>query len=194
MMHLNQIPYADATGALSTYTGVVSHDQPHALTPFHYRKVGKRLWELTADLLLFDGKNVVRIRRGFRWNGASVPWLARWYCAVDDYLMGSCYHDWLYGYHRVEVWNAFTSAWEWQATTKAYADRAFEELIEDVYFERWSKAEVLWLSVRVGGWWSWSTGTCKWDCAAGKKCPSAKWCPIRHLSAKPPAITTTLLS
>lgn len=155
------------------------------LSPFLYKQISRRKWRLTDDLMVFDGKHVIVIPKGFIWDGASVPFFASWYCGRADFLAASCVHDWIYGYHRVlvQITTAYGTRTEWWSCTKHYADKLFAELVADIYKARKTKALTLGACVAVFGWWAWSTDVCLRQCAKGGTCKQQEGCPIKESAA-----------
>jgi hypothetical protein len=173
------IPYLAADGHPESVFADFANCDPRALTPFLAHRDGSKQWWLAdADFLWFDGAHVLRFRRGYGWNGASVPAIARWYEAPGDHLAASLPHDHGYGFHWFESWDFGSQRWVGVTCTKAYCDRLWYQILRHHYDLRFTKTCILWQAVHLGGWASWLTGSCTRHCATcvtdtgpGRDCP-----------------------
>jgi len=160
---------------------------PSVLSQFRpSRRIDGTHWKLTSDLVLWTGREIVGIPRGFAWDGSSRPWFAGWYIGRDEHLAASCPHDWGYWYHG--FWVCDGDKWVWKEASKRYVDRLFQDILLHVYKERRGKSWAMWFGVNTGGYWSWGWGTCDWRCSLHKPCQLAEWhgCPMKRLSTRPP--------
>src|SRR5574343_808860 len=135
------IPYTDAAGEQNVIS-FIRNGVPRAITPPRVKEVVHyKEWEWRADFLWYDGERVLRFRRGYGWNGASVPWAFRWYEDKDDHLAASGPHDGCYQYHFVEWWNG--ESWVFSKVSKAFSDLLWEQILYHHYGVRLSKTRVL---------------------------------------------------
>jgi hypothetical protein len=153
---------------------------------------GGPLLRLRADLVLCDGLgNIIRERRRFGCDGASVPRIVDWSGQQRrSYPIAYFPHDGQYQRHIVEYWDAAANLWRWARVSRSYADRLLRRVLADVYRVRPSQSAAWYAAVRIGGLWSWHTGTCDWRCAGVAPCPQEHdGCPWRDHAPQPPPIT-----
>lgn len=149
----------------------------------NFRRFGIQWWELKRDaiikVVMKDGRILIlRIKAGFQWNGASVPWAAHWYASPEDFLQESLFHDWGYTYHWFWSFNDATQKWEKMSVSKFFTDGLFHDMLM-ARKVRVTKADVMWAAVGFGGWFSWWNATCNDDCIMCP-CDAGGWCPERN--------------
>ena len=171
------VPYTVASGDTERI-GVEMNGRRRWIIPPRYRQVAKQQWVLLADAIYCDGKNIFRYRKGFMWNGASVPKLLQWYEGAGDHLPASLRHDYAYQYHWAETYDLFGFEWVRARVGKGWTDAEFRADIE-LAGTRETKSVNLWLQVHVWGWLPWLRGTCNGRCYACP-CKAGAWCPYRH--------------
>ena len=101
----------------------------------------KRIWRLTEDYVERVCGKVVRIPRGFEFDGASIPLLARALLSATEALVASCGHDWRYAGN--------------EDCTRLEADECFYEVMMDVCQVPPWRARVGYVGVRWFGSFSW---------------------------------------
>lgn len=148
------------------------------LPAFRWHRAGP-WWVLDVDAYYWTGGEWLRIPRGFRWNGASVPWLFQWYEGRSEHLVASCVHDWCYQYHFVAV--LVGDRWLYRRVTKRFADRQWYQILEHIYSVRHTKDFATWYVLHVGGLFAWHYQPCNLLCPlcsvyphdgdAEKRCP-----------------------
>lgn len=116
-------------------------------------------WRLNEDVpVKFDHrKNIVAIvvERGFECDLASIPAILRPYVSNDDYRVRtpSILHDYLYKKRGMVVHATFSWVKNIKLSRKD-CDRLFCEALR-FYGMSKTKAWLMWLAVRVGGWKAW---------------------------------------
>jgi hypothetical protein len=110
-------------------------------TPLKVAQVGKGHWRLDADLVFFsEAIGYVVVPEGFVTDFASVPRIPFAYMLTGGKASSaSVIHDYLYST---------------QGVSRATADAVFYEAIRVEGHSRFT-ASLMWLGVRVGGWWAW---------------------------------------
>lgn len=180
MSDLVAIPYRVIDGSLCTVSYDPANLTPRPLTPFLHHQCGERQWWLLdADYLRHDGKHVIRMRRGFGWNGTSGGWAVHLIEGPEDHLPATNYHDGAYTYHWLEVWDADRQAWVSMECGKHYADRLYYQISRELK-ARLVKAFFCWRTLHLWGWFAWWSGVCPRSCSP---CPSTSGpgqdCPYR---------------
>lgn len=133
----------------------------------------RRMWALAEDLWVGiegpNGPTWLMIKRGFRFDLASTPWLAtllgRWIGIAPDAVSpaATAVHDYLYRHGgRVTVWidpgDGSGMVAEERQFTRKEADQLFRTILLETGAPRW-KAAVMYRAVRVGGGRGWRTVT-----------------------------------
>ncbi|WP_160165061.1 DUF1353 domain-containing protein [Chrysiogenes arsenatis] len=113
-----------------------------------YRKINAKNHALTAPLVWRDDVGLIRVKKGFTFDGASIP-RALWSLVgspfTGDYTRAACLHDALYAS---------------ELLSRHAADLLFfQAMLSDGV--RYSKAAVMYCAVRVGGWFVWRKHTPK---------------------------------
>jgi hypothetical protein len=158
------ITYYRENGILASLTFDPAIAKPGLLVPFSCSLQGPQWWVLDVDWIYWDGKRVMRVRRGFGWDGASIPWVVQWYEKPGAHLAASCPHDNIYTYHWIEVWNEVKQEWVPTYASKSFADSLFHDVNERVYNIRHIKSSVLYGFVHAFGYLSWHTNICRSKC------------------------------
>jgi hypothetical protein len=173
------VPYVSITGETER-VGVEMNGRRRWIIPPRYKQIGRQCWVLLADAIYCSGPCIMRYRKGYQWDGASVPKLLQWYEMAGDHLPASLRHDSAYQFHFVEAWDIYANEWVRAKVGKAWADAEFRADL-DAANVRDTKEFTLWWHVHVYGWWPWLTGTCN-----GRHSPTAcpadawSWCPYRY--------------
>ena len=101
----------------------------------------KQVWRLTKDFVEREGGRVVRIPKGYIFDGASIPLVGRAFLTATEALVAACGHDWRYAGNVAEC-------------SRKEADRVFYRVMVNVQVPPW-RAKIGYLGVRAGGWASW---------------------------------------
>lgn len=173
------IPYTTATGTTERVPACLD-GRRRWIVPPDIMRLGKQLWGLRADAVKYDGRHLVRYRRGFQWDGSSVPAPLHFYEAPDAHLWEALGHDQGHQYHWLEIWSVERNEWIRVRVSKAYVDAEFRA--ELAYAgTRVTKAWNMWLHVNIYGWLPWLRGTCNGRCVVCP-CNARAWCPyVRDL-------------
>ena len=163
------ITYNGIDGIFSSLCFDETLAKPGLLTEFKYHQVENRQWWfLDSDWIYWTGKIIFRVRRGFGWNGASVPCGLQWFEKPGDHLAASLPHDSVSSYHWIEVWDVLRQVWICTWATRSFADRLFHNVNRVVYDIRDTKVYLLYSAVRLFGWWAWYTDVCYGKCKSCK--------------------------
>lgn len=109
------------------------------------------IYKLVRDydfVLMIDGKRYVfNILKGYRYDGASVPWWARWLIERDGvHRESALVHDWFYENNG----NVFTFG-EPFCYVRKDADQIFRECLKAQGLASW-KVWLMYNAVRAAGW------------------------------------------
>lgn len=114
-----------------------------------------RTWRLHADVsyLVSEGRlkgERSTARTGFIFDWATTPRITWGFLPPSGlthqpYGIAALFHDWLYIHHAIAG----------IAITRREADAVFLEIMLYVGVAAW-RARMMWLAVRLGGWWGWS--------------------------------------
>lgn len=182
------LPFTNITYWASSGQRVINFiptEIPTLVSSFEYLNYPSSSTEfsLSGDILWWDGENLLRIRRRFIWNGSSAPYGLQWYESPEDHLLASAFHDWLYSFHRIEVWNRIEHRWEWTKCSKGYADRLWKSVLNNYYRETKSKQFITWLSLHLCGFIYWWIDYCDGKSAC-LECYRHDRCPLFHINSK----------
>ena len=96
--------------------------------------------QLVDELRWHDGEQLFVVPRGFVCDLASVPRLLWWWAAPDGpYRAAVVVHDLLY---------------RTQPCTRKQADKTMLQIMRHVSVRR-TQARLIWIGVRLFGWWAW---------------------------------------
>jgi hypothetical protein len=179
------VTYLDRNCSTQSLTFDNNDKLPRALTQCVADRVEDQWWRYQADFLWWDGRRVLRFRRGYGWDGASVPTGVRWYCNPGDYPAATGPHDYGYGYHWLEVWDATRGRWAFVKVTKREMDALWWQILDHHYRVRITKRFVLWEAVRVFGWGSWLSHGCNGKCKSCDPLDNARDCPYEDVPPQP---------
>lgn len=103
------------------------------------------------------------VPKGFRFDGASIPWITQFVIGKWDLGVGPpCVHDWIYNFRgdlptgsfkckRNDEWHQICEPWK-----RYEADRLFCRHMRTVGVSRW-KRRMAYRAIRLGGWYAWNT-------------------------------------
>ena len=162
---LTAIPYRGVDGSQATITVDLADMTPGGLTPFLVEQTGPQWWRMLADYLFRGPGGAIHVlRRGYGWNGASIPpGLPRLLSKPGDHLSQSGPHDLGYQFSAYETWSPVLDRWLWCTASKSYVDSVFYSQGR-ADGEGVAKAWTLWDGVHVFGWFSWWFGNCPGHC------------------------------
>lgn len=100
-----------------------------------------RYFTLTEAFTFVDGDETIVVPAGFRTDFNSVPRLAWAYFSPWDHLEAGVVHDWLY---------------KTPGNRNRTSCDAVHRRILHLKGVRWSKRQVVWASIRAGGWVPWN--------------------------------------
>lgn len=171
------VPYTTVSGATDRVAIDMDGKRRWPVAP-DIMRLGKQRWGLTADAIKYTGRYIIRYRKGYQWDGASVPTPLQAYERPSSHLKESLGHDQGYQYHWIEVLDIERNEWVRLRVPKSWVDEEFR-LDLDLAGGRVTKSWTIWLHVHVYGWRPWLTRTCN---GRHITCPdnAGAWCPYRH--------------